>query len=97
MIDLQGRVLFVLPQITISDRQRFDLRSHETTEGIFRRADDRFASYIKTRVDQNRAAGALPEGVNQRIVSGVRFPMDGLESRGIIDVGHSGDRRADYL
>src|SRR5690606_20426593 len=41
VVELQGRVLFVLLQDAIPDDEQVHLRAHEAAEGVFRRVDDR--------------------------------------------------------
>jgi hypothetical protein len=51
------RVLLILVQNAIPDREELDLGAHKTGKRVLRRADDRLAAHVETGVHKNRATG----------------------------------------
>src|ERR1043166_1506421 len=88
-----GRLIF-LQQDEVLENQRVHVGAHEAAVRILGRADDRLASHVERRVDDDRAAGFPVERVDDVVVERVRFTADRLDSRGIIDVRDRGDRRS---
>ncbi len=46
VVDLEAWVLRLFPEQAVADRQHLDPRAHETTEGVFWRADDGFSRVV---------------------------------------------------
>src|SRR5581483_7679479 len=55
-----------------------DVGGQEAPVGIGRGAHDRLASHVERRVDEDGAAGAVPEGTEQPVVPAVADGVDGL-------------------
>src|SRR5689334_14903896 len=49
------RVLRVLREEAIADRQHLDVGPHETAEGVLGRFDDRLAAHVERRIDEHGA------------------------------------------
>src|ERR1019366_9559600 len=82
----QRRILQLLPQQAVADRERVDLRAHETAERILRLAHDRLTAHVEARVHEHRASGHGFESRQQRVEPRVGFPVHGLDTRRVIDV-----------
>src|SRR5438132_13642684 len=69
VVELEARRLSLFAQVSIAADEDLDLRAHEAAERVLRRAHDRLAANIETRVDDHRAAGLLPEGTDKSIIA----------------------------
>src|SRR5262249_45845347 len=65
--DFERGVLLGFAQHAIANHEQLDLVTHEATERVLRRADDRLAAHVEARVHQRAAAGLLPESGDQRV------------------------------
>src|SRR5262245_4033264 len=86
-----GCGLLGLAQGAIANEQGLHLRAHEAAEGVLWRAHDRLAAHVETRVHEHGAPSAALEGLNERVVTGVRFLVHGLDACGIVYVGYGWD------
>ena len=68
--DLERRILILLSKDRVPDDEQVELRSHETSERILRRADDGLAAYVEARVDHHRAAGQGVESADKVVIEG---------------------------
>src|SRR6478735_1257021 len=91
VIKLERRRLVLLVEEAIADHQHLDIAAHKAAEGILRCAHDRLASDVEAGVDQNRTSGRSLERAQQRMKSRIGAGVDGLDPRGIIDMGHGRD------
>src|SRR5260370_7598874 len=71
-------------------REIVHLGTHEAAIAVFRRADNRFATHIETRVDDYRTAGLLAEGFDDLPIERIGFASDGLNPRRVVYVGDRG-------
>ena len=94
---LQRRVLLLLPQEAVADRERLDVGAHEAAERILGGADDRLAAHVEGGVHDDRAARLLLEPADQLPVPGVRLLVHRLDARRIVDVRHRRDRGARHV
>lgn len=85
VIHLQRRILLVLLQHAVADHEQIECVAHEAAEGVFGRADDRFAAEVEGGVDQDRAAGLSLGGAQQLVKARISIAVHGLDARGIMD------------
>src|SRR5215813_9401380 len=97
IIDTQRGKLLVLAEDTISDGKHVELCPHEASEGIFRRANDRFAAHVETGVHEHRAAGSITKIAQKSMETRIGLGMHRLNSGRIVDMGHVRDARAWHI
>src|SRR5215469_14980311 len=97
IIALERGVLFRFLQHTIANDQNVQLVAHEAAKGIFRRADDRLAAHVEAGIDQHRATRELFELRQQPMEHRIGAGIDGLYSRGIVDVSNGRDLRTGHV
>src|SRR5712691_7328810 len=97
VVDTQRGKLLVLAKYTVSDGEHVELRPHEASEGIFRRANDRFAAHVETGVHQHRAASSIAKLAQEAMETGIGLRMHRLNPRRVVDMGHGRDTRARHV
>ncbi len=75
------RFLDLFLEQEIAEQQIIHVGSHEAEVGVFRRADDRFATHIERGVDDHRAAVFLLKLFDHPVVKPVVFLVDRLHPR----------------
>src|SRR5258705_6406256 len=63
--DLEFRILGFLSKHRIPDDEQVEVRSHETSERVLGRADDRLAAHVEAGVDHHRTAGQAMEAADE--------------------------------
>ena len=81
----------------VSEGQDVDARGEESSIGILGRLDDRLASHVEARVDQDRAAGPSLESPEQPGEERVPGVVDCLHPCRAVDVGDGRDRASGNL
>ena len=81
--------LFLLAEEKRPENKVVYLCPHKATVRVFRAFDNRFASHIERRVDDDRAAGDFLKGPYDVMENRIRFLVDRLDARGIIYMSHS--------
>src|ERR1700693_3338287 len=81
VVEFAAGVLRLLAKETVSDSQRFDLRTHETPKSILGSADNWFPANVKACVHDHRAAGLLLESRDQCVVARIGFVVYRLNAR----------------
>ncbi len=87
------RLVFLEKQKPLHD-QSIHVSGHKAGMCILRRAHDGFTSDVEAGVDQDGTASLFLETSKQFMVRPVPFPIDGLKSHRIVDVGHRWHLRA---
>ena len=87
--------MFFVAEVERADHEGIHLGAEEAEKGVFRCTDDWFAPDVEGGVDQDGASGsgipAFQEFAEQRLC----ILAYGLDSSGVIDVGHGRDRGSD--
>src|SRR5262249_24993144 len=91
VVESQRLKLFVLAKDTISDREHVKVRSHETSERIFRRADDGLSADVEAGVYQHWTTGSTTKPAQEVIETRIDLFVHGLNSCRVVDMRHGRD------
>src|SRR5262249_19905885 len=91
VVETKRLKLFVLAKDTISDRKHVKVRSHETSERIFWRADDGLSADVEAGVHQHWTTGSITKPAQEAIETRSDLFVHGLNSCRIINMRHGRD------
>ena len=84
--DVAFRWILRLQDKAIFENQDIHFRRPETTQGIFRRADNRLTADVKARIHQNRTTGLLLKLRQQTMQPRVSNLINGLQPRRVVNM-----------
>src|SRR5262245_14123454 len=83
VIALQRLLIRLVDELVAKD-EKVHLRPHEAAIGVFRTANDRLATDVERGVHDDGGSGTLLERLQQPVISGIRFFVNGLNPSRVV-------------